>query len=276
MQVNAKVNESRIRLIEPGMPALVRVEALDGAELRGVVRKVFAYANRSRWSSSSVKEFSVIVDIENPPAGLRTGSSAEVRIRANQLPDELMVPVQAVLEHNGKHYCLWKSDAGWQAKPVTLGYSNDSFVVINKGLTEQDKVVLNPRNYLDEIDLPELKGKEIEAQEMLVGVKPLTPNQANSAPGTLTNASADGGAPGGNSPGGNRPGGMLQSLDKDGDGKISQAEAPERMQARFSGFDKNGDGFLDAAELAALPRTGGRPQGQGGPPGGGPSAGGAQ
>src|SRR5690606_5196005 len=50
MHVNAKVNESKIRLIKIGMPATIRFEALKGTELQGTVSKVFAYANRSRWS----------------------------------------------------------------------------------------------------------------------------------------------------------------------------------------------------------------------------------
>jgi hypothetical protein len=240
------------------------------------VRKVFPYANRSRWSSSSVKEFSVIVEIENPPPGLRTGSSAEVRIRANQSPDELMVPVQAVLEHNGKHYCLWKGAEGWTARPVQLGYSNDSFVVINEGLTETDQVVLNPRSYLDDLDLPELKGKEIEAQEMLVGVPTLnSATAASTANATPTSSSPPLGGEDARPGGGDRVASMLQFMDKDGDGKISQSEASERMQPRFATYDKNADGFLDAAELAAMPRPT-RPRGEEGAPGGGPIPGGAQ
>jgi len=44
----------------------------------------------------------------------------------------------------------------------------------------------------------------------------------------------------------------LMELDKDGDGKISRQEAPERMQGFFEMLDTNKDGFLDKAEIAAM------------------------
>jgi len=65
----------------------------------------------------------------------------------------------------------------------------------------------------------------------------------------------------------------LMQNDKNGDGKLSKDELPERMQAMFGNLDKNSDGFLDKAELEAAiaqmrqQRGGGdgqRPPGEGG------------
>ena len=44
------------------------------------------------------------------------------------------------------------------------------------------------------------------------------------------------------------------SLDKDGDGKISKEEAPERMKERFDRMDANGDGFIDKKEQEEIMR----------------------
>ena len=56
----------------------------------------------------------------------------------------------------------------------------------------------------------------------------------------------------------------FSSFDKDGDGKISKEEAPERMLNNFERLDRNGDGFFDKEEQAELikmirERAGGRP-----------------
>lgn len=46
--------------------------------------------------------------------------------------------------------------------------------------------------------------------------------------------------------------GMLQRLDANGDGKIQESEAPERMQQFFGMIDSNGDGELDTTEIEAM------------------------
>ena len=57
---------------------------------------------------------------------------------------------------------------------------------------------------------------------------------------------------------------VLTALDKDGDGKVSKAELPERLQNLMATGDTNKDGFLDKAEIAKIAeaRAGG---GRGGP-----------
>ena len=53
--------------------------------------------------------------------------------------------------------------------------------------------------------------------------------------------------------------GRVGRFDRDGDGRISQKEAPPPMARSFSRHDKNADGFIDAEEAAALPQPGGPP-----------------
>ena len=45
---------------------------------------------------------------------------------------------------------------------------------------------------------------------------------------------------------------MLERLDANGDGKIQESEAPERMKQFFGMIDSNGDGELDADELEVM------------------------
>jgi hypothetical protein len=47
---------------------------------------------------------------------------------------------------------------------------------------------------------------------------------------------------------------ILERFDTNKDGKLSKAEAPDRMKDRFAELDKNKDGFLDKDELKAMAR----------------------
>jgi Ca2+-binding EF-hand superfamily protein len=66
-------------------------------------------------------------------------------------------------------------------------------------------------------------------------------------------------------------------LDKNGDGKISAKELPERMNRLMTEGDTNKNGFLERSEVEALSKRQGTQNNRrpgGGPPGGGPPGGG--
>lgn len=66
--------------------------------------------------------------------------------------------------------------------------------------------------------------------------------------------------------GGGKRGHALKALDKDGDGRISKAEAAghEKLAARFASLDTNSDGYLTREELKAGHKGGGKKDGKGG------------
>ena len=61
---------------------------------------------------------------------------------------------------------------------------------------------------------------------------------------------------------------LLSTLDKDGDGKVSKEEAPERLKERFDRIDSNGDGYIDAEEEKVARQRFRGPQGPDRRPGG--------
>ncbi len=157
MQVRAKVNESRITLIEPGMPAKIRIDAISNLELVGRVSKVNRYAEPGSWFSSSIKEYATIIEIMDPPEAIRTGMTAEVQIFVEQLPAALQVPIQAIYEHGGKTYTLVRrGDRDFETREIKIGATNDKTATIVGGIDENELVVLNLRQNLSLMDLPEV------------------------------------------------------------------------------------------------------------------------
>lgn len=165
MQVKAKVNESRIDRVSEGMGAIVKLDAFPEEELQGVVRRVDDYPVAGNWFSN-VKEYGTFVEIINPPPNkLRPGLTAEVQIFVEQLDDAVQVPVQAILEHGGQHFCLTYTQHKLTAVEVEVGSTNEKFVVLKRGLDKGAEVLVNPRRYADRVDLPKIA--ELESKRML-------------------------------------------------------------------------------------------------------------
>jgi HlyD family secretion protein len=155
MQVVAKVAESRIDRIKPGMPAKIEIEGLPGVELTGKVTKVNEYPAPENWFNANVKEYATTVEVVDATTGLRPGMTAKVAIRVETIPDALQVPVQAVVERDHKHYCLLvESAARLQPREVLIGSTNENFLVVRDGLSLNDQVLVNPRVHMSNVAWP--------------------------------------------------------------------------------------------------------------------------
>jgi hypothetical protein len=158
MQVKCKVNESQVTLIDVGMPARIQIDALPGLKLRGRVTKVNRYAEPGSWMSSAVKEYATLVKIIDPPDSIRTGMTAATQIFVERLPNALQIPIQAVYEHGGEMYSLVQTGPeSFETRQVTIGSTNEAMAHIEAGLEEGEKVVLNCRQHLQLMDLPEVE-----------------------------------------------------------------------------------------------------------------------
>jgi RND family efflux transporter MFP subunit len=150
MQVNAKVHESQIKQIVPGLKGQIRVESFANQQLNGVVSEVAPLPDAGNFFSSDIKVYTTRIRILNPNDGLRPGMTAEVKIMVDQLENVLSVPVQAILQYNGKDHVTKKVGDRYDRTEVTIGASNDKFVQVTKGLADGDVVVLNPISLMSE------------------------------------------------------------------------------------------------------------------------------
>ncbi len=286
MQVKAKVNESRITLIRDGMPVKINVGATAN-ELLGQVIKVNKYAEQSSSWGSTVKEYLVIVKILDPPEEIRTGMTAEVRIFVEQIPDAIQIPVHAVYEKKKHHFVLVQKGKEWETREIKIGATNDKFVTVGEGISPHEMVVLDPRNHLDMMNLPEIT--EVDDRETLAKIgasappKPIGdagPRSGGGGPRSASNGPSAGGPPGagGNVDPNAAAAAMLARMDTNTDGKLSPSEVAdnERMKNSFSDYDANKDGSIDQLEIAArlqkFMSAGGGGAGGGGAGGGGGGA----
>ncbi len=154
MRVRAKVNESRIEQVKPGMPCSITIDAFRGLALRGEVESVSDYplASVSRYTSH-IKEYATEIIIENPPEGIRSGMSAKVTILSERQEDVLQIPLTAVIRKDGQSFCIVKKgESSLSLRAIEIGTPNLTHAILQGGLSEGDQVVVNPDSFPDVLD----------------------------------------------------------------------------------------------------------------------------
>ena len=155
------VNEVDIRKIREGQDVEIGLDAFPEKKLTGKVVKV-ANVGEQR-PNSDAKVFLVSVEVNESDDLLRPAMTTSNKIIVEQLEEVVYIPLECI--HNqfdSITYVFKKSGLGIEKQEVLLGNTNNNEVVIQSGITANDRVYLsNPLGMEDdEIKLlPELNGK---------------------------------------------------------------------------------------------------------------------
>jgi HlyD family secretion protein len=140
MVVETKVRETDIHKVEQNQKVEVRVEAYPDLRLTGQVTLVGTLAQEER-ERRGAKFFNVTVQIGESEPRLRPGMTARVEIEVEERAKALYVPLEAVFEREGRSV-VYLAGRHRQLREVVLGPSNADFVVVLKGLSRGDRVLL--------------------------------------------------------------------------------------------------------------------------------------
>jgi RND family efflux transporter MFP subunit len=159
MRVNAKVHESMVDRIRPGMKVRIQVDAFPQQVLEGTVHSVNPLPDPTNFFQFDAKVYTTFVTIDDPHPGLRPGMSAQVEILVAELDNVLSVPIKAVLSFDGKdHVAVKKPDGGFDWREVTLGMTNDKLIEVKQGLQGGERVSLDPLALMSEAEKREKLG----------------------------------------------------------------------------------------------------------------------
>ncbi len=192
MQVKLGIRESYIDRMSTGLTARV---ALPNRTLDGEVTSVASVAKPAAWWNGNTVRYDTVVTLDSIP-GLMPGMSAEVKVTIAEHRDVLTVPVAAIVTCIQGTFCWVKTDAGIEKRTLQLGDTNDRFTVVEAGLLEGAKVILNPlaieeaKNLIQQPsdkaavqDPNELKTKEESKVISEVKSKPSGPKTKKPSPG---------------------------------------------------------------------------------------------
>ena len=150
MRVKARINESKLALVQSGQAARIVVDAFPKQPLVGRVRDVTAI--NVPLNASDVRVYFANVDISKGFADLRPGLSAEVVFLVNSRRNVTRVPLDAIrwVHEHGYVAVVDRSSPSdvtrWTWKEVQLGLSNLQYAEVLSGVEPGDRVVASPRD----------------------------------------------------------------------------------------------------------------------------------
>jgi multidrug efflux pump subunit AcrA (membrane-fusion protein) len=172
MQVKVKVNEAKVALIEPGVPARIRIDAFPEKLMTGRVKEVTVIPVPANGPFSDVKIYYANVEIDETFPELRTGMSGQVEFLVDERRDVNRVPLKAVRWFdNNAFVALPNESAGgpafrWQS--IELGLMNEGFAEVKQGLAAGQRVVADPTS----LPPPSLAEREEAKFERLADARP--------------------------------------------------------------------------------------------------------
>lgn len=152
MQVRSLVHESSVSRVRPGQRATVKVR---GHELPAVVTLVANQPAPMRRSQQHLKYFVVLAQIEEASPGFRPGESADLTILLDYRPDVLCVPLETIMKEDDGVFVWVDDDGELEERRVELGALGDESAEIRGGLCGGEQLLVNPRDKLPELGLPD-------------------------------------------------------------------------------------------------------------------------
>jgi len=144
MKVEIKVHETWIDKVQPAQQARITITAFPDKSFTGKVLKKAPLADPEEWLNPDLKVYSTDVSIDGTHDFIKTGMTAKVEIIIEELKDVISVPIQTVVNRQGKKVCYVVEGKEPKLCEVETGLFNDNFVEIKSGLVEGEKVLLNP------------------------------------------------------------------------------------------------------------------------------------
>jgi HlyD family secretion protein len=171
MQVETSIHESALDRIQPGLKVNVTVDAFADRSYTGTVKSVAVLPERSYYSDA--QKYKTVITIDEDVYQIKPGMTAVSEVKVDYLPNVNAVPIQAIVQRSGQNWLYIKEQDKVERRKVSLGLSNDQYVIVTDGIDVGELVVLNPNGLMDESKAGETLDDDMatEPDETLVAAK---------------------------------------------------------------------------------------------------------
>jgi RND family efflux transporter MFP subunit len=141
VEMDGVVDEVDIYKVKVGQEAIITVDALPDAEIKGKVTFISPFGTQT----AGVVEFPVKISLEPTEAGLKGGLTATADIIVEKRENVLLVPNRSIKGSPGNYYVevvIDEEKVTTEKRPVTLGAQSEQLSEVISGLSEGEKIIV--------------------------------------------------------------------------------------------------------------------------------------
>ncbi|MBX2841537.1 MAG: efflux RND transporter periplasmic adaptor subunit [Flammeovirgaceae bacterium] len=156
-KMNSKtyINEIDINKISLGQKVKIGIDAFPEKRLSGTVVNI-ANIGESL-PNSDAKVFEVMIELLEKDTTLRPGMTTSNEIIADKIPNVVYLPLECLHNLNDSiNYVFKKTLGGIVKQEVIAGKTNSNEIIITKGISEEDEILLSTPAYADDYKLKKL------------------------------------------------------------------------------------------------------------------------
>ena len=141
-QIFAYIDESSISQIKTGENVNITLSAYPNQTFQGSVISI----EPSSTIIQNVVNYGVTISIKNPPSNIKLGMSANINVITSSVNNALIVPNSAINygTKNSTYVITETTTNKLQRIPVKIGISNIYFTQVISGLSNGEKIIVNP------------------------------------------------------------------------------------------------------------------------------------
>jgi multidrug resistance efflux pump len=144
MVASVRVHESLLGRIQRGQRATVRIDALGGRSVPGVISDIGVIAESGGFRDPNLREYTVRIslDLGEIRGAVKPSMRAEATIYLDRVVDALAVPVQSIFSDSGVNYVLVPDRDRFRRVPVRVGRRSDRLAEVLAGLDAGTRVLI--------------------------------------------------------------------------------------------------------------------------------------
>ncbi|MFM7130744.1 MAG: HlyD family secretion protein, partial [bacterium] len=153
MQVMAKLSESIVQKVRPGMKVRILIESVFNKSLMGTVDRIaqLPIVSSSWRATNEVKQYYCIVKVDDEPQDIRPGLNAEIQVLLDSPVDKLTITPDVVEIEGNREYCLvLAEDGSIEKREIRTRTGDPQTLEVIEGLKEGENVLRNPDKILEQ------------------------------------------------------------------------------------------------------------------------------